>query len=762
MHWFQALDVALLRLVNQTLSNPVFDVIMPLVSRSRSLFIPVAVVTAWTLWKGGARGRLCLLMVGLIVGAGDGLICNTVKSAVARPRPYVTLPDVRLPANKTGTGTVEAMGTLSGESSRVPGRSAYSSFPSSHAANCFAAAMIVFVYYRRSWRFLVPLACLVSFSRVYLGVHYPSDVLAGAILGAGCAVAGLLAIDFLWRWIGGKWFPLWWQALPSILNVEGKRQTAEEEGRDSRLEGHWLRLGHVLIGVLLLAHLAYLWSGMIELTEDEAYQWIWSKHLALSYYSKPPLIAYTQFLSTQLWGDNAFGVRFFSPVIGAVLGFLLLRFLAREVNARAGVVLLLILMATPLLAAGAVLMTVDPLSVLFWTAAMLAGWRAVQSEGTTRDWLWTGLWMGLGFLSKYTALFQWLCWGVFFLLWPPARAQLRRIGPYLALLINLICTLPVLIWNHQHHWVTVRHLADRAGLHEERGFTLRHFLEFTVSEIALLNPVFLAATLWAAVAFWRSRRNDARMVYCFSMGAPLFLSYWLYSVYAKVLPNWIAPSVLPLFCLMVLYWEQRWRAGVRAVRAWLIAGLGFGLPLVVILHNTDLVGSIVRKPLPAKLDPLSRARGYREMARLVEEARTKLLADGKPVFIIGGHYGITGLLTFYVPEARTNVTTRPLVFGHAPKRASNQFYFWPGYHGQRSGHNAVFVQEVALPSLVDGWAGKWLSGEPDLWRSEPQARPAPPALLEEFDSVTDTGLYPVRYHGRVCHIIQIFECRNAR
>ena len=72
---------------------------------------------------------------------------------------------------------------------------------------------------------------------------------------------------------------------------------------------------------------AYIGSGKIELSEDEAYQWLWSKHPALSYYSKPPLIAYTQFLGTHLWGDTEFGVRFFSPVIAAVLSLLVLRFL---------------------------------------------------------------------------------------------------------------------------------------------------------------------------------------------------------------------------------------------------------------------------------------------------------------------------------------------------------------------------------------------------------------------------------------------------
>src|SRR5690606_35207808 len=114
------------------------------------------------------------------------------------------------------------------------------------------------------------------------------------------------------------------------------------------------------------------------------------------------LIAYTQFLGTTLWGDTELGIRFFSPVIAAILSFLLLRFFAREINARVGLLLVAILTTAPLTSVGSVLMTIDPLSVLFWTAAMIVGWRAVQNEGTTRDWVWAGIWMGLGFLSKYT------------------------------------------------------------------------------------------------------------------------------------------------------------------------------------------------------------------------------------------------------------------------------------------------------------------------------------------------------------------------
>jgi hypothetical protein len=117
------------------------------------------------------------------------------------------------------------------------------------------------------------------------------------------------------------------------------------DANDSR----WFRIGYLLIGLLLLARLIFVAGSTIELSEDEAYQWLWSKHPALSYFSKPPLIAYTQWLGRSLWGDTAFGVRFFSPVIAAGLSLLMFRFMAREVSARAGVWLLVIIASTPLI-----------------------------------------------------------------------------------------------------------------------------------------------------------------------------------------------------------------------------------------------------------------------------------------------------------------------------------------------------------------------------------------------------------------------------
>src|SRR5262245_5003353 len=102
---------------------------MPFASGNKYFFSAVFIAVALLLWKGGARGRLSVLMLVLIVWPGDGLICNLIKNAVGRPRPFLALDDIHL----------------------LLGRGSSFSMPSSHAANWFAATMILLIYFRRSW-----------------------------------------------------------------------------------------------------------------------------------------------------------------------------------------------------------------------------------------------------------------------------------------------------------------------------------------------------------------------------------------------------------------------------------------------------------------------------------------------------------------------------------------------------------------------------------------------------------------------------------
>jgi membrane-associated phospholipid phosphatase len=734
--WLQSGDDALFRLINHTLSNGVFDKIMPLASDTPGFVPLVLLVLVGLIWKGGVRGRLFALMLVLGLCLGDWVIADMLKHGLGRLRPFNRLPDALVLVGKSGSF----------------------SMPSSHALNWFLGTIIAFAYYRKSIYYMLPLAVIVSFSRIYNGVHYPGDVLAGAVIGAGTGAAVLWSVNALWQWAGRRWFPLWHAWLPSLIQPPSQRPSSGQSSPDQ----HWLNLGYVVIALFLLVRLAFLAAGKIELSEDEAYQWIWSKHLALSYYSKPLLIACVQFLGTHLWGDNEFGVRFFSPVISAALSLLLLRFMAREASGRTAFFVMAVLNVTPLMALGSMLMTIDPLSVLFWTAAMVAGWRALQPGGSTRQWLWVGLWMGLGSLGKYTNLFQWVCWGVFFVLWPPARAHLRRRGPWLALGIAAVCLLPVVIWNAQRHWITIQHVASdgRLGQPWERTFTL----DFLLGETIMLHPFFFLGALWAATAFWRQKPRAAFQIFLFSMGAPLFLLYLALSFHSRIELNWIAPSVVPLFCLMAVYWEARWTGLRRVLNPLLGTGIGLGFLVAVLVLDANLLSKILQRTPPPDLNPLRRVLGWKELAQIAGQERRDLeTRTGKPTFIIGEHYGFTSEITFYLPEAKRLVSGQPMVFCYASREPRNQFYFWPDYLG-RAGQNAIFVREVERPKLRPGWLSDWWNHGNDLYLPDPMAKSAlPPEVTSQFETITYLGVKDVVYPGKgMMRRAQFFACQNLR
>ena len=740
MHWLQSLDIALFHFINGTLSNPVFDWLMPVLSGRGVPWLPAVIVAVPAiLIFGSKRLKICALLMVLVVALGDPLVIGSIKEAIGRHRPCIDLPDIVARLGCTTSG----------------------SMPSAHAANWFAMATVAFLFYRRSAWFMLPLAAAVAFSRVYCGVHYPSDITAGAILGTGYAIALVVLLQAAWNYFGQRFFPAWQKQMPSLPNPEFKIPAPESSPSSLQIppsEIEWLRLGQLLIGAALVARCFYLASGLINLSADEAYQWLWSKHLALSYFSKPPGIAYIQWAGTALFGDTDLGVRFFSPLFGAILSWMTLDFLAREIGGRKAFLFLLLTLATPLMVAGSILMTIDPPLVLCWMWAVIAGWRAMRPDGRMRDWLIVGLATGLGFLCKYSAMFIPVCMGLYFVLQPAARVHLRKPGPWLALGVFGLCTLPVIIWNWQHGWVTVHHVAGNANLNSKWHPTLQYFFEFLGAQAGLLNPVFFLGLMWACFAFWKTRKEKPLQLYLFCLGAPVFFGYWLYTFHSRVLPNWIAPAVPPLFCLMALFWSER-RVNLKP---WITIGLTLGLLASAVMYDSDLLGKIVAK-LPGDKDPSHRARGWRETALLVETERAKFDTNA---FIIADHYGTTGLYSFYSPPARTAAaTSTPLVYCIDTDKPENQIQMWDeyNYRAHRHGQNALFVVRVEYYPLESGWIWKWLEHEPIQYGKLPLPRPVPTRIAAEFESITNLGIREIKLHdGRVFQRVQLFGCYNLK
>lgn len=166
MDALQSIDEQLFVLINQKLSASYLDGIMSLASH-HYFWIPVYALLVWWMWK-RYQGLtwLPLLSVLLVFGFSDSFSSRVLKPGVARERPFLNEKlHARLPNGPAGSKH---------------------GFVSSHAANTFGIytfSSLALGFRRRKWIIFLGIAALVSYSRVYLGVHYPGDVLGGAVLG---------------------------------------------------------------------------------------------------------------------------------------------------------------------------------------------------------------------------------------------------------------------------------------------------------------------------------------------------------------------------------------------------------------------------------------------------------------------------------------------------------------------------------------------------------------------------------------------------
>ena len=171
MQSIQALDEQLFVLINQQLSAGWLDGIMSLASH-HYFWIPVYALLVWWMWmQYQQRIWLPLLGILLVFGFSDSFSSKVLKPGIARERPFLNEKlHARLPDGPAG--------------------SKYG-FVSSHAANTFGIytfAALALGFKRRKWKVFLGIAALVAYSRVYLGVHYPGDVLSGALLGVMIAL----------------------------------------------------------------------------------------------------------------------------------------------------------------------------------------------------------------------------------------------------------------------------------------------------------------------------------------------------------------------------------------------------------------------------------------------------------------------------------------------------------------------------------------------------------------------------------------------
>lgn len=173
-----SLDVSVFYFINHSLSCGALNKFFTIITNVNNWYIAYIILLGISFVKGGRKGKIAAIGVLLLILLTDQLSARIIKEIFHRIRPCNALTNVITPLGCNGTF----------------------SFPSNHAVNNFAAAVFFYkLFPKLKWAVFIS-ASLVALSRVYIGVHYPSDILGGAVIGSAFGyifAIGALKLDHI-------------------------------------------------------------------------------------------------------------------------------------------------------------------------------------------------------------------------------------------------------------------------------------------------------------------------------------------------------------------------------------------------------------------------------------------------------------------------------------------------------------------------------------------------------------------------------------
>ncbi len=392
-----------------------------------------------------------------------------------------------------------------------------------------------------------------------------------------------------------------------------------------------------VLALLLAARVAV--AVTLDLHWDETYYWQWSRHMALSFYDHPPMVAYGIWLGTALFGDTALGIR--APAIAAMLAAsVLVYWLAMTLFAdrRMGLLSLLWFSVMPHTGFFSVIMFPDTPALLFWVltcCALAQVWRTGQGGW----WYLAGAALGLTMLSKYTGAFLALGTVAWVGLSAEMRPWLRRKQPYLAALLGLAVFSPVLLWNAQHGWVSFTKQFGRV-LDAAPDAGLANAGAYLGVQAAFVSPLIYAFCLaGSGVALWRGVRpkggqGQGVWLLLALTSLPTLLFFLVHALTDIVKPQWPSAAyptaiIAGVAAFAPLVPSRPW------VRRAFVAAPWVGLAATAALY---LQMTLTLVPVAAAGDPLAIFAGWANLARATSAAAVAQQA---------GYIATTG----YVPAA---------------------------------------------------------------------------------------------------------------
>jgi len=410
--------------------------------------------------------------------------------------------------------------------------------------------------------------------------------------------------------------------------------TSPNSDRLSASKGFFLCLG-----LLTLYRVLCLFQPHLVLFYDEAYYYHWSLNLDWGYYSKPPVVAWVIAIFTSIFGATSVAVKLGAPILYAGAAIFVYRIADHLAGSRAACFSGWVFLTTILVGYNSLFITTDAPLLFFWAATLWAFIQTQQSEGAqggAKFWWLTGLFCGLGMLSKYTMGALPLSLFLFLLSTEGGRSQLRTPGPWIAAVFAGVIFSTNIIWNVLNEFVAYRHTSEISGV-DSNWFNPDKLLEFVGAQFLVFGPIWA----WLLVRrAWNEKagRVSSPKILWFAL-VPLFLVICLQALLSHAFVNWAGPIFISASVLVGM------SLAARRDRLWIWAG-GLNLVLLSIFSHWPILADAVGLERDKSIDPYFRVLGWdqvaEEVAPILEDEKLVLVSDSRKLLAVIGFYAMPG------------------------------------------------------------------------------------------------------------------------